>query len=112
MQSVLHAGLLLLHFGFGGRADLNHRHAARELRKALLELLAIVVAGSLFDLAAELLNAALDRLLLPAAIDNGRVIFVDGNALGTAEVVQANALQLNAGLLHDGLATREDRDVL
>ena len=62
MQSILHASLLLLHFGLGGRADLDHRHAAGQLRQPLLQLLAIVVRGGFVDLRAQLLDAALDVL--------------------------------------------------
>ena len=63
MQGVFHAGLLFLHFGLGGRADLDHRDAAGQLRQPLLQLLAVVVGSGLFDLGAELLDAALDGLL-------------------------------------------------
>ncbi len=51
VERVLDAGLLLLHLGLGGRADLDHGDAADELREALLELLAVVVAGGVLDLA-------------------------------------------------------------
>jgi len=50
MQRVFHAGLFLLHLHFGGRADLNDRHAASQLRQPLLKLLAVVVGGGLVDL--------------------------------------------------------------
>ena len=63
VQSILHPSLLLLHLGLGGRADLDHRHAAGQLRQPLLQLLAVVVGGGFFDLGAQLLDAAFDRLL-------------------------------------------------
>src|SRR6185436_15305465 len=45
--------------------------ATGELSKALLELLAVVVGGGLFDLAANLRNAALDVGLLAGTFDDG-----------------------------------------
>jgi hypothetical protein len=60
VQRVFHAGLLLLHLGLGGGTDVDDGHAAGELGQALLELLAVVVGGGLFDLAADLADAALD----------------------------------------------------
>ena len=63
MQSILDAGFLFLHFGLGRGADFDHRNAAGELRQPLLQLLAIVVGGGLFDLGAQLLDAAFDLLL-------------------------------------------------
>jgi hypothetical protein len=66
VQRVLDAGLLLLELGFECGADLDLRHAAGELREPLLQLLAVVVAGRVLDLAADLLDAALDVLALPA----------------------------------------------
>ncbi len=56
VQRVFDAGLLLLHLGLGGRADLDDRDAADELREALLELLAVVVARRVLDLRADLLR--------------------------------------------------------
>src|SRR5439155_840677 len=50
MQRVFHAGLLLLHLDFGRGTDLDHCHAAGELRHALLQLLLVVVAGRFVDL--------------------------------------------------------------
>ena len=46
-QGVLDAVLLLLQLGLGRGADLDHRHAAGQLRQALLQLLLVVVAGGL-----------------------------------------------------------------
>ena len=47
VQRVFDAGLLFLHFDFGGGTDLDHRNAAGQLGHALLQLLAVVVARSL-----------------------------------------------------------------
>src|SRR2546430_8407655 len=60
MQSIFHASLLLLHLGLGGSADLDHGHTAGQLRQPFLQLLAIVVGSGLFDLGAQLLDAALE----------------------------------------------------
>ena len=77
VQGVLDAGLLLLHLGLGGGADVDDGDAAGELGEALLELLAVVVGGGLVDLAADLLDAALDVGALAGALDDGRVLLVD-----------------------------------
>src|SRR5271166_3017930 len=111
MQSILDTGLLLFHLGLGGRADFDHRDAAGELRQTFLELLAIIVAGGLLDLGAELFDAALDGGFLAGAFDEGGVVLVHHDALGAPEVFQTDAFQLNAGLFHDGLAASQDGDV-
>src|SRR5581483_5056006 len=49
LQRVLDAVLLLLHLGLGRRADLDDRDAARQLREALLELLAIEVGVGVLE---------------------------------------------------------------
>jgi hypothetical protein len=54
VQRVLDAGLLLLHLGLGRSADLDDGHAASELGEALLELLAVVVAGGVARSATDL----------------------------------------------------------
>ena len=77
VERVFDAGLLLLHLGLGRSADLDDRDAADELREALLELLAIVVAGGVLDLGADLGDAALDLVLLARAADDRGVVLVD-----------------------------------
>ena len=61
VHRVLDAGLLLLHLGLGGGADLDDRDAADQLGQPLLQLLAVVVGRGVLDLRAQLLDAALDR---------------------------------------------------
>ena len=79
VQRVLDAGLLLLHLGLGGRADLDDRDAADQLGQPLLQLLAVVVRGGVLDLRADLLDARLDVGLLAGAVDDGGVVLVDGD---------------------------------
>lgn len=50
VQDLFDARLLFLHLGFGGRADIDNGHAPGELRNALLELLAVIIAGRFLDL--------------------------------------------------------------
>ena len=97
---------------FSGRAHFDHRDAARELRQALLELLAIVIGGGLIDLGAQGFDAALDVLLLAGAVDDGGVVLVHRDALGLAQILQPDALELNTGFLEDRLAAGQDRDIL
>src|SRR6185503_3252284 len=111
VQRVLDASLLLLHLGLGGRADLDDRDAADELRQPLLQLLAIVVARGLLDLRANLLHARLDVGLLARALDDGRVVLVDGDALGAPEVLQRHVLELEPEVFRDRLPAGETRDV-
>ena len=59
---------------FGRGADFDLCHAAGELREALLQLLAIVVAVGVFDLFANLLGTTLDAALVAAAADDRRVV--------------------------------------
>src|SRR6185437_12864667 len=91
MQSIFHARLLFLHFGLGGRADLDHSDAAGELRQPLLQLLAVIVRSGLVDLLTELLDTAFDALLRARAIHDRGVVFVDGDALRLAQILAAHA---------------------
>ena len=94
VHGILDACLLFLHLGLGGCADLDHRDAADELRQALLELLAVVIAVGDLDLVAELIDAILDLRLLPAPLDDRRLVLVDGDLLGAAEVLHREVLEL------------------
>ena len=96
VHRVFDARLLLLHLGFGGRTDLDHRHASDELHQPLLQLLAIVVRGCVLGLRAQLPDAPLDRGGRAAAFDNRRSVLVDRDLLGRAEICDRDALERDA----------------
>ena len=56
VEGVLDPGLDFLHLGLGRRAHADEGDAAGDLRQALLELLLVVLALGLVDLAAELVD--------------------------------------------------------
>ena len=112
MKGVFDAGLLLLHLGLGGCTDVDDGDTACELGKTLLELLTIVIAGGLLNLATDLTDAALDVRALAGSFDDGGVLLVDGDVLGTTEVLKGDVLELNAEILGDAASTCEDSDVL
>src|SRR2546425_9610394 len=112
IQRVLDARLLLLHRRLGGRPDLDHRHAAGQLRQPLLQLLAVVVRRGLLDLGADLLDAALDLLRLAGALDDRGVVLVEDQLLGLSEVLELDVLELDSEVLRDRLAAGESGDVL
>ena len=60
VHGVLDARLLFFQFGFGRRADLHDGHAAGQFRQPLLQFLLVVVAFGVFDLALDLVDAALN----------------------------------------------------
>ena len=66
-----------------------------------LQLFLVVVAGRIVDLAADLLDAAVDLGLGALAADDRRVVLVDDGALGPAEMLEADALELEPELLGD-----------
>ena len=106
VEGVFDAGFLFLHLGFGRGADIDDGHAAGELRQAFLELLAVVVAGRFFDLAADLRHAALDVRVLARAFDDRGVFLVDHDALGAAEVFERDVLELDAEVFGDATCHR------
>ena len=111
MQGVFDAGLLFLHRHFGRGADVDLGDAAGELGQALLELLAVVVAGGVVDLVLELIDAALDGLFFAGPFDDRGVVLVDANLLGAAELSQLDVFELDAQLFEDRLAAGDDGDV-
>src|SRR5207249_8913072 len=81
MQRVLDTGLLLLHLGLGRRADIQHGHAAGELRQPLLELFLVVIGRGLLDLGLDLRLAALDLVVLALAVYERGVVLIHDDAL-------------------------------
>src|SRR6202030_4296989 len=78
---------------------------------ALLELFLVVIAGGVFDLRADLLDATFDFGGLACAFDDRGVVLVDGDFLGAAEVLKLHVLELDAEVFGNGLAAREGGDV-
>jgi hypothetical protein len=112
-DGVVERLLAALHLRLGGRAHLDDGDAAGQLGEALLQLLAVVVAGRLLDLSADLPRRARSMSLLVAApADDGGVLAVDDDAVGAAELLQLNVLQLEAELLGNHLPAGQHRDVL
>src|SRR5438093_8768984 len=111
-ERVLDAVLLFLELHLGGRADLDDGDAAGELRETLLELLLVEVAGGLFDLCLDLLDAGQDLILLAVALDERRVVLVRGDPARAAEVLDRRRVELAAGLFGDDLAAGDGRHVL
>src|SRR3954470_4003972 len=111
-DSVLDTVLTLLQLHLRRRTRLDDRHTAGQLGEALLELLAVIVRVAVLDLDADLVDATLDVVGVPGAIDDGGLVLGHHDALGLAEHVEGGVLQLEADVLADDLATGQDRDVL
>src|SRR3569623_231877 len=111
VQRVFAAGLLLLHLDFGRGTNLDHGHAASQLGLALLQLLADVVAGDFVDLLVDLGDAALDRVVIAGAVDDGGVFLADLDALGATQVLQGGFFQRQTDFFGDHGAAGEDGHV-
>jgi hypothetical protein len=105
---VVQGFLLRLHLGLGGRADADHRGAPEGLARRSFSFVAVVVAGGLVDLAAELLDPAGDAGLVAAAADDRDVVLADDHTPWPTELVQRDVLQLQPQLLGSDLSARED----
>src|SRR5579859_4283244 len=112
VHGVFHPGLFLFHFGLGGCAYFNDGDAADQLGQPLLQLLAVVVAGGLLDLGADLFHPAFDLRALAFAFHDGGVVFIHRDFLGAAEVLHLHVLQLDAQVFGHGLAAGQDSDIL
>ena len=112
VESVLHQFLALLDLDFRGAADLDDGNTAGELRQTLLQLLAIVLGAGLLGLLADLVAAALDVRLPAGSADDHRVLLGELDALGRAQHVEGDVLELDADVLADHLATGQDGNVL
>src|SRR5208283_3290229 len=111
VHGVLYASLLFLQLGFGCRAHLDDGYAANQLRQAFLELLAVIVRSGVLDLLADLLDAAFDFAGLAGAFHDGGVVFVNGDLLGLAEILDLHVLKLDAEVFGDGLTAGQHSDV-
>src|SRR5207253_11514270 len=112
MHGILDASFLLFHFRLGRGAYFDHSHATDQFRQPLLQLLAVVVAGGLVNLAANLFHPAFDLTVLALAFDDRGVVLIHGNLLGLAEIAHLDVLQLDAEVFSNSLAAGEGSNVL
>ena len=109
---VVERVLARLHLRLRRRADADHRHAARELGEPLLELLLVVVAGGLLDLAADLRHAARRCALRSPAPPMIVVVSLSATTrLARPSCVELHVLELDAELLGDELPAGQHRHV-
>src|SRR4029453_12490938 len=79
--------------------------------ESLLELLAVVVRGSVLDLGLDLGHAGLDLVRLAGAIDDGRVVLRGDDAASRAEVLEGDRVELAPDLLADDRTAGQHGDV-
>ena len=106
VQSILDAGFLFLHLSFGSRADVDDGHAPGELSQAFLKFFAVVIGGGFLNLAAQLIDAALDGSRLAASRYNSRAFLIYYDRLGRAKVLKTDGFELEAEIFGDALARR------
>ena len=110
-QSILHAELCFLHLGLGCSAHTNHCHAACQLCKALLELLAVKVRGRLLNLSTDLADSLINLSLVACAVCDDGVLFLNLHGLRSSKHIQGSFLKLKAKLLGDYLSAGQNRDI-
>ena len=110
-DGVVERFLLRLHLRFGRSPDADHRNAAGQLGEPFLELFAIIVAGRLFDFAADLRNPAVDPTAVAAAADQRRIFLVRDHSRGAPELLQRHILKLQSQFFGDHLRPGQYRDV-
>ena len=111
MQRILDTCLLLFHFNFGRRANLDQRHTACQFGNTLLQFFLIVIGGRFLDLRTDLLDAGFNVSSDTRAIDNGRIFLGDFNALSLPQLVERGFFQCQANFLGDHLASRQNGDI-
>jgi hypothetical protein len=110
-DSVLNAVLAFLELNFSCGTGLDDCNAAGQLGQALLQLLAVVVGVGVFDLGADLGNAAGDLVGVACTLDDGGLVLGDNNLACLAQELQAGGFELEANLFGDDLAARQNSNV-
>src|SRR5690606_8279479 len=111
IQRVVYAVLLLFDLGLSHATNTDDSDAAGEFGQPLLQLLLVVVGSRFLDLRLDLADARRDAWLVAGAVDDCRGILLDHDALGTAEHVERDILQLDAEILRDHLPSGQYGDI-
>mmetsp|Transcript_36312 Transcript_36312/g.84476 ORF Transcript_36312/g.84476 Transcript_36312/m.84476 type:complete len:304 (+) Transcript_36312:440-1351(+) len=113
VQSIVEPVFDLLHFHFGRAAHFDDGDASRQLRKALLELVAFVLRGGALHSSLNLLAPGQDVVLLACAVQDHGVVLCDRDSLCGAQDAGLKVLvELPASVFADQLSAAEHRNVL
>src|SRR5205823_6409369 len=83
-----------------------------ELCQAFLELLTVIIARAVVDLDLDLLDAALDRLLIASAIDDGCIVLRADHFPSASQVVDRDRFELTDNVFADHGIARQHGNVL
>src|SRR5690606_20334768 len=87
VQRIVHTVFLFFHFYFGRSTYIQYSYTAAQLSQALLQFLAVVVAGSSFYLCFYLVYAAIDVLFGALTTYYRSVVFIYCHALCLAQLL-------------------------
>ncbi len=111
-QGVFHTELSFLHLCLSGSADTDHRYAACQLGKSLLQLFPVKIRCRLVNLCLDLCDTALNFIFSAFSVHDNSIFFLNLNGFCTAKLIQGGLLQIESQLLADHLAACQDSDIL
>ena len=78
--------LLFFQFNFRGCTDTNDGNATGQLGQTFLQFFAVVIGGAAVDLDLDLLDTAVDLILVALTVNDGGLIFGGDNLRGATQV--------------------------
>ncbi|KAI6747533.1 hypothetical protein HG530_015843 [Fusarium avenaceum] len=109
VQGIDESVLLLTDLDLGGATDLDDGDTARELSKALLELLLLVLGGGrVSDDTTDLLTSLSNGILAAVTVEDNGVLLGDGDGTGGAEHVGGGLVKLDVELIGEDGTVGED----
>ncbi len=105
-QRIFDLGSLTAQLRFRRGANLEHRDASLQGRKAIFQLHAVILRKRAGEMCPHKIDALLDALLVAGATHNGGANFVHDHAGGASQVLQPNFARFD-----DDFAARDGRQI-
>src|SRR5699024_10791000 len=109
---IFDAVLAFLEFNLSCGAGTDDGDTTGELGQTFLEFLAVVLGVGVFDLTADLADAATNLVGISRAFNDGGLILGHDNLACLPQELHISVFELQTSVFANDLATREDRDVL
>ena len=111
MECIFNTGFLFFHFTFCCCTNIYLGNTTSEFCETLFQLFTVVVTGCILNFSTNLFDSRLDVGCFTTTFDNGCIVLIDNDLLGTTQLGKADVLEFHPKIFKDSSCSCEDGNV-